>query len=258
MKSFGDSLRQTPNGFCEADFLAYLSQRVPTDIAEQLRRDAHPDLKADEFVDLTDLTRPLSEHCFLSEARCCREVRVHLTFILEYTLTGYTIHILDGDDQGSPYKWIYVAVFHLYCSMREAVRSREYVSALLVIERAASQIDLEGQLHVSRFLAWLIRVIPKGSVADPTPVSSAVLALSLVLANCMNNLLGLAEQSVAEERFAQSWEKEFLTLIDERTMSMNAMIVLRRLLSENFRVSGRVEQCAARLRRLGVLSDAET
>lgn len=243
-----ERLFPTPSGFDESEYLAFLSRRAPQDLSEQLTHDAHPELMLDDHVEVADLTRPLSSRSFLADSGSPSTPILRLAGILEYTLSGYALAIRENAHRTDPYKQIYIASFYLHCCLQGPVRSREYVSALLVLVEAAADVALEGQLQVSRFIASLIPKVPKASVADPTPLSTALIALSLIAVNTVGDLSLLTERAMHDEHFTEAWTKEEEEC-EEGDPSLDAMKALRRAGSAFFAVSGKVEQIAERFRK---------
>jgi hypothetical protein len=235
-------------GFSEADYLAFLSQRVPECVDEQLTRDAHPDLMLDDFVSVSDLMRPLSSRSFLADRVPRSTAAFRLVGILEYTLVGYELKIERNANRDDPYKHIYVASFYLRSCMQGDVSSDVYVAALLVLVEAAAQIDIEGRLQVSRFIGSLIPVLPHARVADPAPLSTALIALSLVTVSMVSDISSITEIAMREEGFAQAWRKEEEDAGDEGHPILEAMTALRQSVVTSFGASGKVEQIANRFR----------
>ena len=243
-------LSSNPGGFTETDYLAFLARRVPQDLGEQLTRDAHPELMLDEYVETVDLMRPLSSHSFPADCDSRVVAVFRLAGILEYTLSRYILDIEKGAHHADPYKQVYIASFYLYCCLRGAIRGREYVGALLVLVKAAGQVELEGQLQVSRFLGSLIPLIPGADVADPAPLSSILIALSLIGATIVSDLSVRAERAMCEEGFVQAWTRE-QEEFEEGYPCLDAMKALRQVVSDFFGASGKVEQIAFRFREAG-------
>lgn len=237
--------------FCETELLEYIAHRVPKDLELQLMRDAHPELVLDTYVKMPELIFPLSERRFFGVRAVDKTARLRLIWILEYVIMGYAFQVEKGLDEGDPYKNMYVAVFYLCGCVLEGTRSREYTRAILVLERAASHVDMEGKFHVCQFLTWLISVISEPNVADPTPRSTAMLALSLVVASCLSNAIAAAERSTRQEDFVQAWNNE-REEFGEDAMSLHAMAMIRKRVFDTFGVSGMINQFAGRFRDLGV------
>jgi len=236
----------SPGHFSEADYLGFLSSRMPEDLAQQLTRDANPDLTLDKYINVSDLMRPLSHDSFATDHISGANAIFHLLGILEHTLTGYVLRIEKMRSGGDPYKQIYLASFYLSCCLRRGLSCDYYVYALLVLTNAALQTCLEGQLQVSRFIASLIPVISGASVWDATPVSMALFALSLVIANTANDVSLLAELAMLDERFTEEWTKEEES--ERPHPSFKAKKALQRIANEFFGSGGRLEKVAERLR----------
>lgn len=241
-----EKLLLPPNAFNEAEYLSFLSRRVPRDLAEQLTRDAHPELLLDEYVGVADLMRPLLSHVFLEDCDYRSTRFFRLATILEYTLSGYALDIEHERSRAEPYKQIYIASFYLYCCLHGAYRSREYLPTLLVLVNAVKQVDLDGQLQVIRFLGSMTPLVPGASVADPAPLSCMFIASSLILANTLTEISLLAEHAMGEEGFLEAWRKE-------ENEYLRAMHIVARLTREFFGESGKVEGIARCFRGVATL-----
>jgi hypothetical protein len=241
--------------FSETDYLAFLSQRVPRELDKQLTHDAHPDLMMDEYVEVADLVRPLLRRSFPSDCASHSIAIFRLAGILEYTLSGYTIALSEDRNHDDPYKQIYIASFYLHCCLNGAITGRECVGALLVLVKAAKQLDLDGQFQVSRFIGSLVPIAPRANVSGPAPLSSILIALSVITAGIISSLSMLVEHAMREEDFAQDWKKEEQEF-REGYPCLDSMKALRQLVSVSLGASD-LQQIADRFREAGRPEETE-
>ena len=110
--NLGDTLFPAAGSFVQADYLAFLSQRVPKDIGKQLNDDGQPDLGWSKSIGIDDLMRPLSSHSFPS-----RELR-EMAGILSYTIICYRNVLEEQPARHDPYKLIYAISLYLHCFVR--------------------------------------------------------------------------------------------------------------------------------------------
>jgi hypothetical protein len=226
MNDAAGPLIPTPRRFSAAEYLTYLSLCVPRDLAEQLTRDADPDLRIDEYVEVDDLIRPLSSHSFPAECERRTVGVFRLASILEHTIIGYSLDVENGVGRHDPYKQIYVASLYLYCCLHGAMRSRFYVDALLVLTAAGRQMDLEGRLQVGCFLGSLFPILPRASVADPSPRSTMLIALSALIGSLFDDVRVLTDRTMREEDFARVWQTEAGTpCIDHPSLGAMKMLL---------------------------------
>ena len=233
------------SGFSEADYLTFLSGHVPKDIPDQLTHDAHPDLWLDPYVEVADLTRPLLWRSFPLDCRSRSTAIFRLAGVLEHTVLGYFLFGKEDD----PYKQIYVASYYLYVCLHGVKRCRHYTEALVVLARAASRGGFEGRLHVCRFIGSLVPLLETASVADPTPMSSALTALSTILGGIVDDVSAVAERALREDEFIRAWRKEEEDYGKDAPW-VTAVESLKQLVSDMFGQSGKLRLVADRFREL--------
>ncbi len=243
-----DTLFATSGGFIEADYLGFLAQRVPKDIAAQLFDDGQPDigmqsetvdvadLARPQTVDVADLVRPLSARAFPTEKL------LEAALLLDEIAIGYEIGLDDGS-KDDPYKVIYAASLLLYCRTYAAWVSEgmAYMRALRVVATVSLKLDFESRLQVSRFLGSLVPMLPSGSAEEDqedaplssllltpsfedAPLSSLLLTLSVIVGSVVSDLSIFAERTMKSERIEQAWSGRFDEQAWSRTEEENELL----------------------------------
>jgi len=229
-------------GSVAADYLAFLAERVPQDVAEQLYRDGQPDIGMPaQTVDVTDLVRPLSSGTFPAEKLA------HITGLLGYIVTSHEIGFDENRSGDDPYKMIYAASLYLYCfiSGGGVPTASGYLAAIRIMATVSLKLDLQSRLQVCRFLASLVPMLPSGSTDERAPLSSLLLTLSVIVGSIVSDLGMFAEHTMKNEHIGQEWRKE-QEAEEAGEPACHRIVVLKQLLLEMFGASGKVRESADR------------
>lgn len=226
----------------EASYLEFLSSHVPNDLAKQLEYDAAPELQLNEYVGVEDLMQPLALHAFPKDWDSRPKLAFRVASLLEWIIVGYS----PSEEAINPYKQTYVASYYLYLCFYRKMTGLQYLNALLLLVQAAPEMTLEGQFQVCRLLGALIPEIPIASVVDPTPLSSASTALSLIVANILGDISEVAEVARREEDFEAAWRVE----AEEESMKFGVMKKLAHQGSVAFGATGKVRRAADRFQAM--------
>ncbi len=242
--NLGDTLFPAAGSFVEADYLAFLAQRVPKDIGTQLNGDGQPDLGWSKSIGIDDLMRPLSSHSFPS-----RELR-EMACILSYTIHCYMHALKEQPARDDPYKLIYAISLYLHCFVRgQGPEAGAYMTALGILADVSARLDLETRLQVCRFLGSLVPTICAEATTvsallnEPAPASSALVALSLIVSSIVSDLSVMAENTMEGESVSSTWAAEAAY---PTTSSYQGICLLRRCGSEMYGSSGKMRQVADR------------
>ena len=222
-----------------ADYLAFLAERVPNNLAEQLHQDAEPDISMpSQTIDVAYLVRPLSSGRFPSDNL------LHATGLLGYVLIGHGITLGEHPVNIDPYKVIYAASLYLHCfvSGGGAPCASGYPNGLHVLVIVCLTLDLQTRLQVCRFLASLVPMLPCGSTDEPAALSILLLALSLIVGSILGDLSVLTKRAMHSEFLGDSEEARAM-----REYAFGEIAVFKSLLSEMYGAAGKVRQGADRL-----------
>lgn len=197
------------SGFIEADFLAYIAERVPPDIRDQLSRDASGELQLKELIGrpvrVDDFVLALSLRRFPTRDTCVSPI--DLTSMLDWILLGYNMDLTEDRFRHDPYKLIYVATLYLHCYLHLS-SSGGFLYPLKVLVIACARLDMEGRLQVSRFLGSLIPILNQRYVCEAAPSSAVVIAMSIILADVVSDLGRLAQHCARTEGTNILWKRE--------------------------------------------------
>lgn len=241
------------NEKADADYLAFLAKKVPKDLDEQLQCDGAPDLSASKEIDVTDLMRPLSSLAFPTDKLG------EFNSIMEYIVISLGTSILEYPNSDDPYKVIYAASLYIYCNLcgPNALETQVYFDALAILASICIRLDLETRLQVIRFLGAFVPIMRSelDKMALPiskhhndyvpvalAPLSSILIAMSVIVSSILNDLSLAAENTMKSERIRFAWSKE-----ETATNTTYELIaILRQLIFEMYGISGKVRQSADR------------
>lgn len=244
INNLGNTLFPAAGSFVEADYLAFLAQRVPKDIETQLNSDGQPDLGWSKSISIDDLMHPLSSHSLPS-----RELQ-ETASILSYIIHCYMHALKEQPARHDPYKLIYAISLYLHCFVRgQGPEAGAYTAALAILADVSARLDLETRLQVCRFLGSLVPTIYAEATTvsallnEPTPASSIVLALSIIASSVVSDLSVTTENTMKSESVGSAWaaEEAYPT-----TSSYQGILIMKRLVSEMYGPSGKVRQVADR------------
>lgn len=218
-KSIGGRLFDPESRLNISDYLAFLAERVPSDLEDRILDDAQPDISMpSQTVTVTDIVRPLSSG-ELPVANLAR-----LTGLLGYLVIGYDIRLSKGNcddtrlsadhrqsaDNDNVYKFLYVASLYLYCFVRGGgvPPASGYLHGIRVMALTAMKLDVQSRLAVCRFIAFLVPMLPCGSTDEPAPLSNLLFLLSLVIGSILGDMAPLLKNTSASEELVREWEEE--------------------------------------------------
>ena len=243
MENIFQMFLSTQASFSETDYLAFLSKRVPQDLAEQLTRDANPDISISKYINVNDLVRSLSSYSFPAGPKQ-NSINVNrLADMLDYTIIGYFLDLVNHHEQHNPYKQVYVVSLYLHSCIHGEMRSSIYVGALLVLAKACRQLDFEARLQISRFIGSLVLIIKQKYVSDPAPISIILVILTTIFAGIVCDINSLIEHAMREEDFAGEWRKAEVEY-EDKDLSLDEIRALRQSLSEFFGISEKLQEIA--------------
>jgi hypothetical protein len=244
VSSSRDPLLPASGASIEMDYLSFLAERVPKDIAAQLRCDGKPDLGASESISVTDLVRPLSTHVFPSA-----ELQ-ELARILGYMIMCYTPSLENKPSKHDPYKLMYAGSLYLHCFVHgKGPEASGYLQALGMFTDVCMRLNFETRLQACRFLGSLIPTISAEATTvsallnEQAPASSALIALSVIVGSVASDLSLKTESTMKSEKIREAWAEEEAY---KETSIYWGMRLLKRYISEMFGVSGKVRQGADR------------
>lgn len=224
--------------FKEADYLGFLAERVPRDIIEQLNIDAQPDLGLSESVTIGHLTEPLSGLAFPSNDLW------ELASILEYMVTCYSLTFKEDASKDDAYKLIYACSLYLYAFVyAKGPTAGPYLAALALLADVTIRLDIEARLQVCRFLGFLAPTVYSeassvGAMADElAPMSSILVALSVIAGSIISNLSLEIEKSFNDENTRKVWAE---AEVNKETSTSWGIGILRRRLDEMYIAIGKV------------------
>jgi len=234
-----------------ADYLTFLVERVPKDLADQLDRDGQPDIgMPSETTDAADLVRPLSVGAFPTDK--LRDVAailggIVIKYVIKQEIRLGRIGLTGELDDDDPYKMIYAASLYLYCFIRGGglPPASGYLDAIRIVATIPLKLDVHSRLQIARFLASLVPMLPSDATDEPAPLSTLLLALSLVLGSVLSDLGVFAEQTIKSEHLLDAWTKEQAAEAASG-LSYNRIAFLKDLLSDMHGLSGKVRQSADR------------
>jgi hypothetical protein len=223
-----------------ADYLAFLAERVPGDLADQLYRDGGTEFTLpSKPMDVAELVRPLLSQAFPCENLC------EIANILGFIVTIHRIGIDKNADAEDPYKVLYAASLYLYCFLgNDGVPEHSgYAVSIRMMTVAALRLDLQGRLQVCRFLASLVPMFPPiDSTDEPAPLSCLLVAISVVLGSIVCEASVFAEQAMQAECVEQNWRPGGTSEPEFEDVS-----ALMQMLFKMHGPSGEVRQAADRL-----------
>jgi hypothetical protein len=231
----------TTQMFREVDYLSFLAERLPTDIADQLNRDAQPDLSLNRVIDIADLVRPLSAGAFPSDKL------YDITDVLSFTLMVYQGKLGESDSaKPHPFKVIYGASLYLHCLIHGHGKPRHgaFTVALGMLANTCVRLDLQTRLQVSRFLGSLLPVMRTEDIWEYAPLSSVLALVCIIVGSILDQLAVLTGETMKSEDIGKAWKE---VEGEERAPSDEAISDLKRLISEMFGPQGRVRQSADQL-----------
>ncbi|WP_460182207.1 hypothetical protein [Thermopirellula anaerolimosa] len=220
----------------DADYLAFLAERVPKDLVEQLHGDGQPEIDLDR-IPPASLVEPLSSGVFPRDEKERRE--------LEQLLWHMVFYYLIDEEKGTivdPYKLVYAMSLYLHCYILGGKDPPPdvYLDALRLLVTACAKLDFQTRLHVCRFLGSRITMLPPDPWDAVGAVSGLVWAIAVVLGSLVEDLAVFAEAAAREEAIEQKWHPDEFARPETPKRK-------DRLLRELYGPSGRVRQAADRL-----------
>ena len=226
-----------------ADYLTFLSTRVPKDIENQINDDGQPDIGATHNeIKASDIVRPLATKTFpadnLSDSAS----------LLGYIVIGYAISLNQYSSNDDPHKLVYVASLYLYCFIKSggSPEASGYLSAIQIMATVPLRLDVPAQIQVCRFLTALIPALPVNAFVEPAPMSALAITTSIIAGTILEDLIGFAQQAAALEELDIEWHK---VEIDNASPWRKEIACLKGLLADLFSESGRIPDAAKRFIR---------
>lgn len=223
-------------GFATKDYLAFLAQRVPKNLADQLDHDGQPDIGMPcQTITVRDLVEPLSSGVFPTDNLD------DFTNLLGYVLICQQIDLDEKNPaEGDLYKMIYSGSLYLHCFVGGGglPPASGYPGGINVLVTASLRLDVFSRLQVCRFLASLVPVLPVGSTDEPAALSCLLLGLSLIIGSILGDV-GVFTEHVMKSEFLAP-EAEF------REFAFEEIVHIKKLLVDVFGASGRVRHAADR------------
>ena len=236
-------------GRVDADYLAFLAERVPKDLVKQLYEDALPDIYLDRRPPET-LVEPLSSGVFPQD----ENERWEIENLLRYVTWGYDLSEQRGEYE-DPFKVVYAMSLYLHCYI---LGSKDpppdpYLTALRLLVTAAGKLDFQTRLQVCRFLGSRITMLPPDPNDYVGAVSGLVWAIAVLLGSLVENIAAFGEAIANEENIKEKWHQ------GEEYMDPERVKKIEQLLREMYGAQGRVLRAADRLvSALGGPDNAET
>ncbi|MHC4179637.1 MAG: hypothetical protein ACYSWU_19165 [Planctomycetota bacterium] len=235
IKRMGKSLFPTAASPIAADYLAFLAKRVPENLAEHLYSAGEPDISMpSQRVHIEDLMRPLSSKVFP-----CEKLD-DIASLLGFIVIGHATSFEENGDAEDPYTMLYAASLYVYCflSAGGVPEHSGYVTSMRIMAAVPLRLDLESRLQVCRFLGSLVPMIPTDDSTDePAPLSTLLLALSVIVGSVVSDLSVFTEQAMRSEHIEQEWRAEKTSEPEFEDIS-----ALRQLVAEMYSPSGKVRQ----------------
>lgn len=233
----------------DADYLAFLAERVPKDLVDQLHDDGQPDIDLAR-ISPASLVDPLSSGVFPEDEK----VRWELENLLRYLTWGYDVSEQRNEPE-DPYKVVYAMSLYLHCYILggKDPPPDPYLTALRLLVTACTKLDFQTRLQVCRFLGSRITMLPPAPYDYVGAVSGLVWAMAMILGSLVDDLAAFAAAAAKEEAVEAKWHRgeEFLDPVRVKK--------IEQLLREMYGAGGRVRQAADRLvAALGGPENAET
>lgn len=228
--------------FVAANYLTFLRDHLPEDLAERLYNDGLPDIAMPhQTVSVADLVRPLSSREFPADGLSC------VADLTGYMVVCYEMRL--GKESGADdlYKMAYVASLYLYSFIEGggAPPASGYLAALRLMATASLKLDIQGRLQVCHFLGYLVPMLPRGSTDEPAPLSGLLLTMSIVLASIVSDLGVVTKDTMENEQLSEEWNQEEESE-ESSPPAGRRVVVLRQLVREMYGEGGRVRQAADR------------
>ncbi|ASV75579.1 hypothetical protein THTE_2977 [Thermogutta terrifontis] len=224
-------------GRVDADYLAFLAERVPKDLVKQLYEDALPDIYLDRRPPET-LVEPLSSGVFPQDEK----ERWEIENLLRYVTWNYDTSERWGEYE-DPFKIVYSMSLYLHCYILgyKDPPPNPYLTALRLLVTAAGKLDFQTRLQVCRFLGSRITMLPPDPNDCVGAVSGLVWAIAVLLGSLVENVAAFGEVIANEENIKEKWHK------GEEYMDPERVKKIEQLLREMYGAQGRVLRAADQL-----------
>lgn len=225
----------------DADYLAFLAERVPKDLVHQLHDDAQPDIDLDRIRPET-LVEPLSCGSFPQDEEERRDIEQLLNFVTYCYEEVFEREVLD------PYKVVYAMSLYLHCYILgwKDPPPNPYLTALRLLVTAAMKLDYQTRLQVCRFLGSRVMMLPPDPNDAVGAVSGLVWAIAVLLGSLVEDVAAFGEAIAKEEAIEEKWH------LGEKYLDPERVKKIERLLRDMYGPGGRVRHAADRfVRALG-------
>lgn len=230
-----------------ADYLTFLAERVPENIAQLLSNAGQPDISMPhQRVHVEDLVRPLSTKMFPTEklfkmadllGTISTRYRINARREVSYRFT--TEREVEGEN---PYTVLYAGSLFLYCFLSAGgPPACGYSSVIRLMATVPLNLDLQCRLQVCRFLGTLAPIVLSVSNDEAAPLSELSLAIAILLGSITSDLSALAEQAMRKEQVEVEWSEENDILVEAEEV-----FALRQLVAEMYGPGGKVRRAADR------------
>ena len=236
-------------GRVDADYLAFLAERVPKDLMEQLYHDAMPDIYLDRRPAET-LVEPLSSGMFPED----KTERWDIENLMRYVTWNYENSERRGEEEDL-YKVLYAMSLYLHCYVLgyKDPPPDPYLTALRLLVTAAMKLDFQTRLQVCRFLGSRVTMLPPDPNDCVGAVSGLVWAIAVLLGSVVEDIAAFGEAIAGEEAIKEKWH------LGERYLDPERVEKIERLVRDMYGPGGRVLRAADRLvRALGGPGNADT